>query len=1038
MIEGAGRVSVDVNDRTPGKTKQPRFSVYRSDVDGNLDFSTVVSSGAVDSTVAQGLTFIDNSRRFQVFSDFYYCRHQNTVQFELDPCSVTGRTRYYVIVDNYYGEYPNAQVDMSVRHEFFPNPEVKHDFCAGAADPEENAYDFGTVGTGTYNSDTSSFACVTASPDDPNACGEKTIWYTFDSEIAGRFRVNYEIFPDSLRTFGDSDIEVYRANCGNFDASNRVPLTSVTSGGELWGEGCLAPGRYYFLMTGCNYSIEDVVTHLELIPEQGDMCSAPDPAAGALGVTLSPAVGATASATGTLAVDCHSVGESFGEDGSNMGCLFGPANYKTSWFRFDITTLEKVDLSFQLTESTTALPSEIRYRVLYGSCDAMNAGPCNSDALTEFTLNCMTTGTYYIQVAVPDYATGDISLTASTSPSPDQTCVPLDPTQPIANFTIGAACVGEPIQFNNFSTQGSFISYDWAFGDPGASTSTDFSPTFTYATPGTYTVTLTATNTDNGKSDVVSIPVTVYDIPDANITFSPGPTSAGTCPTIVANSPYNWSAGSTIGDSWAWTFDDAAVSSLENPTGIIIPDEGSQLIELEVANGTCVREFDTCVVTGLEPIFDGGPYDGAHREQSSDCPDEIVYNGGPYDGADRGQSADCPDEIVYNGGPYDGADRGQAADCPDEIVYNGGPYDGAARGQSADCPDEIVVYNGGPFDGADRATSLIELTSTGVTNNQVCIGETIDLEVNLTIGTVISTTWAPGGQTTSSISVSPTSATTYTGTIIFEWPSGCQDTIAQSFPVNVVDGPLALVGNDTSFCTSGTATLGAPPQANVTYAWTPTTGLSDPTASNPTASVSSDETYTLTVTDTTITGGCATANASVDITIVSPPSVTPGPDQIVCPGGTENITATPSAGATLVYFEIDSAGNYTDTLGTNASYSVDTGYYAVAADNGVCLGDTAHIRVTERDEISLDYRSRQNGDWSALTTWQVLDPTSGNWVNAESFGVCGPVPYPTSRSLTVLVSHDVTYDLIYDNTAASAPPITPMASTKPPLTPQAH
>ena len=51
---------------------------------------------------------------------------------------------------------------------------------------------------------------------------------------------------------------------------------------------------------------------------------------------------------------------------------------------------------------------------------------------------------------------------------------------------------GIPVQFTNTSLGAT--SYSWSFGDAGNSTSTEENPTFTYATQGTYTVSLTASS----------------------------------------------------------------------------------------------------------------------------------------------------------------------------------------------------------------------------------------------------------------------------------------------------------------------------------------------------------------------------------------------------------------------------------------------------------------------------------------------------------------------------------------------------------------
>lgn len=98
-----GYVRVKVDNKTIGRGLQPRFAVYQSNVDGSLPFSTVIANGQVDSTVAQGLSFIGVN---PIVNWPYYCwQATNLVSFYRDPCTAIP-TRYYVLVEN-VNAYPN-------------------------------------------------------------------------------------------------------------------------------------------------------------------------------------------------------------------------------------------------------------------------------------------------------------------------------------------------------------------------------------------------------------------------------------------------------------------------------------------------------------------------------------------------------------------------------------------------------------------------------------------------------------------------------------------------------------------------------------------------------------------------------------------------------------------------------------------------------------------------------------------------------------------------------------------------------------------
>ncbi len=81
------------------------------------------------------------------------------------------------------------------------------------------------------------------------------------------------------------------------------------------------------------------------------------------------------------------------------------------------------------------------------------------------------------------------------------------------------------------------------------------------------------------------------------------------------------------------------------------------------------------------------------------------------------------------------------------------------------------------------------------------------------------------------------------------------------------------------------ATLGG----GATYSWSPSTGLSDPSIQNPTATVTGTTTYTLTVTDPA-NPGCP-STSQVQVAIDPSNSVTAAPDTMICPGDSYNLNA---------------------------------------------------------------------------------------------------------------------------------------------------
>ncbi|RZK60882.1 MAG: hypothetical protein EOO59_06420, partial [Hymenobacter sp.] len=147
--------------------------------------------------------------------------------------------------------------------------------------------------------------------------------------------------------------------------------------------------------------------------------------------------------------------------------------------------------------------------------------------------------------------------------------------------------------------------------------------------------------------------------------------------------------------------------------------------------------------------------------------------------------------------------------------------------------------------------------------------------------------------------LSPTQTTTYTLSCLVLPASGCTPT--GQVTVTVLPRPAASAGAAVSICPGGTAPLGAPPTAGLTYSWSPATGLSSSTAANPTVTLPNTttaaitQTYTLTATNAA--SGCQ-ASSSVIVTVLPPPVAAPGAAVALCSGATTQLGAAPVAGFT--------------------------------------------------------------------------------------------------------------------------------------------
>lgn len=190
-------------------------------------------------------------------------------------------------------------------------------------------------------------------------------------------------------------------------------------------------------------------------------------------------------------------------------------------------------------------------------------------------VNYATPGTYTVTLTVSN-ASGNDSET-KTNYIVVNNCPP-----PVADFMANPtdACVGEQVFFMDLSTN-SPTSWSWTFpgGAPNASPLNN--PSVTYAAPGVYDVSLTATNAYGSGSITKTNYITISTCPlppVANFSASPTTLCAGgtvSFTDLSANNPSNW--------QWTFTGGFPATSIAQNPT-VTYPTAGIFPVTLQVSN----------------------------------------------------------------------------------------------------------------------------------------------------------------------------------------------------------------------------------------------------------------------------------------------------------------------------------------------------------------------------------------------------------------------------------------------------------------------
>ena len=617
----------------PARREQYPFAIYSDEsLSGDLTFEELLASGDFDPTsdnLENG--FVGNNS--VVVGPPPRCGDsEQTVSWDIDACLPRKKRRYFVVVDNYNRMAPMSQLELSVTHRPVDATPTENDFIPfaynvnGTEDPTLET----VLSEGTFAGPTSTLTCATTDQFDRGGCTNRTIWYRFETDVAGRVRLNFDI--DTLTTVASQGwITLYKQNDDISELLPRynslspneltsldrslpdVPLSTLKVGDTPWVEGCLSPGVYYFTL-GCNTTSLSVRPNIQLVPEAGDICS--NPAVGTVDVR-------NEYVSIPLEIDCHSWGGDFGEDGfTNTECFFAdesdsglplskkdPLQVKSSWFKFSVGDIGKSNLTFDFESFVSGNfigINEMKFRVLTGSCGAMSSLGCSPSQTTGFKLDCMPDQTdYYIQVISPIEAVGTLKMRVLAELPTDPNCTPTELNRLVADFDVENACQGSEVCFQNLSSQGGDLVYEWDFGD-GSAISNELAPCHVFPTTGTedsYQVMLTVSNPILGTSEsisqtVTSVPAELPVIQIAGLS-SENPNSVGpltpldfmAIPPADTNNvvyTYSWDFGN---DSVYIDPIDPTISlnEVQNPSGIAYgtDDVGQNIVTLTV-NGVVV------------------------------------------------------------------------------------------------------------------------------------------------------------------------------------------------------------------------------------------------------------------------------------------------------------------------------------------------------------------------------------------------------------------------------------------------------------------
>src|SRR5574343_574753 len=498
------------------------------------------------------------------------------------------------------------------------------------------------------------------------------------------------------------------------------------------------------------------------------------------------------------------------------------------------------------------------------------------------------TTTTYTVTGVGSCGTGTATSTVTVLPANDPSCVSCTATA----TNTGPYCAGSTIQLNG----GGGGTYSWT--GPNGFTSTLQNPTIpsaTTAASGDYTLTITV----GACTSTATTTVTVNAAATANANIDQTVCAGGSI--TLAGSV---GGGATSG---TWTAPTGTFSNATSLTSTYTPTATSGTVTLTLTTndptGPCPAVTDIMVVT-INPL----PTVNAGVDQTVCAGTTVTLSG-------SGAATYTWNNGVTNGVAFTPAATTtytvtgtSAAGCinTDQVVVTVNP---------------IPVVNAGP-DVSFWPGGFTNLTASGATTYS----------------------WAPGGQTTATITVTPAATTTYTvtGTSL-----GC--TATDAVTVTILANAPINAGPDVAICAGASTTLTA--TGGVTYSWNNGLGVGN------NFSVSPAVTTTYTVVGTNAAG--CTGTDAITVTVNPLPTVNAGADQTVCAGtavtlsGSGASTYTWNNGVTNgVAFTPAATTTYTVT-GTSAAGCINTDQVVVTvnplptvnacADQTVCLGATVTL-----------------------------------------------------------------------------------------------
>jgi gliding motility-associated-like protein len=428
-------------------------------------------------------------------------------------------------------------------------------------------------------------------------------------------------------------------------------------------------------------------------------------------------------------------------------------------------------------------------------------------------------GTYNVIVVVAD------SLCAAS----DTQTVTINATPTAAISAPASVCAGDTPSINFNGSAGAAANYTWNFGAGAVQSGSGSGPySVQYNTTGSDQISLIVD--ENGCSDTTSVNVTINPIPTSPFTIPP--TACAFDPLTIT---YTGNAGA--GANYIWNFDSATVASGTGagPYSVNWNTGGNYNVTLTVEENGCTSTASSMPVaitatpvvsiSNIAPLCEGGTTN-------------VSFTGTAGGGA------------TYNW------NFGNAT------VLSGsgaGPY--SLQWMTATQDQVVLSVTENNCTSADTISVTVNAIPTSVftVDNSACIDQPVGITYTGSAGAAGTYNWSFAGANVISGAGSGPYSLSWNASGIYQvtltvTENNCTSTVT-ALNATVNPSPVALAGIDQASCSGISVPLGDQQVAGNIYTWSPASNLSDPTISNPVATIQNSSNseqqsnYILTVTD---------------------------------------------------------------------------------------------------------------------------------------------------------------------------------------------